>query len=83
MDIVNKVFYIEVEPMYMTSNIHNVIISKIKEGDLSEPLQVEFLVILFRQVKGNPNVIHEKYLYLLLLKIFSSRMLPDRMPPVS
>ena len=31
MDIVNKVFYIEVEPMYMTSNIHNVIISKIKE----------------------------------------------------
>ena len=31
MDIVNKVFYIEVEPMYMTSNIHEVILSKIKE----------------------------------------------------
>lgn len=31
MDIVNKVFYIEVEPMYMTSNIHQVILSKIKE----------------------------------------------------
>ena len=31
MDIVNKVFYIEVEPKYMTSNIHQVILSKIKE----------------------------------------------------
>ena len=31
MDIVNKVFYIEVEPMYMTSNIYDAILSKIRE----------------------------------------------------
>jgi DNA-directed RNA polymerase subunit E'/Rpb7 len=31
MDKVNKLFYVEVEPMYMTSNIYNVILSKIKE----------------------------------------------------
>ena len=31
MDIMNKIFYIEVEPKYMTSNIYNIILSKIKE----------------------------------------------------
>lgn len=31
MDTVNKVFYIEVEPMYMTSNIYDAILSKIRE----------------------------------------------------
>lgn len=31
MDNVNKLFYVEIEPMYMTSNIYKVILSKIKE----------------------------------------------------